>query len=87
MNYTKEQVDIMIKSACDTQKEIDYNTFKNIVNGMSVQNLINHDYCYTKENLDKDLDESDLSNIRDCWTDIDDQLDIIKNYIIKTMNL
>jgi len=29
MNYTKEQVDIMIKSACDTQKEIDYNVFKN----------------------------------------------------------
>ena len=24
MNYTQEQVDVMIKSACGTQKEIDY---------------------------------------------------------------
>ena len=29
MMYTKEQVDVMIESACDTQKEIDYNLFIN----------------------------------------------------------
>ena len=29
MKYTKEQVDVMIKAACEKQKEIDYNFFIN----------------------------------------------------------
>jgi hypothetical protein len=28
MNYTQEQVDIMIEAACKTQKELDYNIIK-----------------------------------------------------------
>ena len=40
MKYTSEQVDIQIKSACDTQKEIDYNTIKNIIISSSIDDLI-----------------------------------------------
>ena len=85
MNYTKEQVNIQIKSACNTQKEIDYNFFKKVINSLTVKELINYDYNFTEKNLDVNLNESDLSEIRDCWIDID--LDVIKNCILNKVGV
>jgi len=56
-----------------------------VINSITIDELINFDYNESAENLDVDLDESDLTLIREDWIDFDEQLKIIKKVIIKKL--